>query len=239
MTKSNFLGGLFLSSRILKGMFTSIFVNCYAASFSLHVWFEVCSFGHNLFGWYKTTVNSKLPLPSLNGERYRVLWLLIWRLLSYNSWAIILMTTGIPCIGCIHIYVAHSNLCPKHALQQPWSPRTNSSRTMKATAASLAPYHLNITSACATTNLLPMALHTMCTLPSTFLDPPLMWYHLPSFFYPSSLPLTPEVTSIADNATSYVPSTYVEAYHSKHALDFDPYDFQEDAWMQGRAGSAV
>jgi len=38
---------LFLSSRILKSMFTSIFVNCQAVSFSLHVWFGVCSFfGH-------------------------------------------------------------------------------------------------------------------------------------------------------------------------------------------------
>ena len=27
-----------------------------------------------LFGWYKSMVNSKLPLPSLNRERYRVLW---------------------------------------------------------------------------------------------------------------------------------------------------------------------
>jgi len=28
MTKSNFLGGLFLNSRVLKGTFVSIFVNC-------------------------------------------------------------------------------------------------------------------------------------------------------------------------------------------------------------------
>ena len=28
MTKSDFFGGLFLSSRALKGMFASIFVNC-------------------------------------------------------------------------------------------------------------------------------------------------------------------------------------------------------------------
>jgi len=49
MTKSNFFGGLFLSSCILKGMFASIFVNCLAVSFSLHAWFGVCSFfGHYL-----------------------------------------------------------------------------------------------------------------------------------------------------------------------------------------------
>jgi len=28
MTKSDFFGGLFLSSRVLKGTFVSIFVNC-------------------------------------------------------------------------------------------------------------------------------------------------------------------------------------------------------------------
>jgi len=28
MTKSDFFGGLFLSSRVLKGTFASIFVNC-------------------------------------------------------------------------------------------------------------------------------------------------------------------------------------------------------------------
>ena len=28
MTKSDFFGGLFLSSRVLNGMFASVFVNC-------------------------------------------------------------------------------------------------------------------------------------------------------------------------------------------------------------------
>jgi len=42
--KSDFFSGLFLSSRVLKGMFMSTFVNCYAVSFSLHAWFGVCSF---------------------------------------------------------------------------------------------------------------------------------------------------------------------------------------------------
>ena len=56
----------------------------------------------------------------------------------------------------------------------------------------------------------------MCTPPSTFLDLPLTWYHFPIFFHPSSLSLIPEVTSIADNATGYVPSTYVEALLNMH-----------------------
>jgi len=43
MTNSDFFGGLFLSSLILKGMFASIFVNYFAVSFSLHAWFGVCS----------------------------------------------------------------------------------------------------------------------------------------------------------------------------------------------------
>ena len=38
---SNFFSGLFLSSRILKGTFASIFVNCQAVSFSPHAWFRV------------------------------------------------------------------------------------------------------------------------------------------------------------------------------------------------------
>jgi len=37
MTQSNFLCGLFLSSGVLD-TFVSIFVNCQAVSFSLHVW---------------------------------------------------------------------------------------------------------------------------------------------------------------------------------------------------------
>jgi len=36
MTKSYVFGGLFLSSHVLKGTFASIYVNCQAASFSLH-----------------------------------------------------------------------------------------------------------------------------------------------------------------------------------------------------------
>jgi len=47
MMKSDFFDSLFLSSRVLKGTFASIFVNCQAVSFSLHTWFGVCSFfGH-------------------------------------------------------------------------------------------------------------------------------------------------------------------------------------------------
>jgi len=49
MMKSDFFGGLFLSSRVLKGTFASIFVNCLAVSFSLHAWSGVCSF----FGHYR------------------------------------------------------------------------------------------------------------------------------------------------------------------------------------------
>ena len=37
MTKSDFFGGLFLSSRVLKGTFASIFVNCQAVSLSLRM----------------------------------------------------------------------------------------------------------------------------------------------------------------------------------------------------------
>ena len=49
MAKSDFFDGLFLSSRILKGMFASIFVNCQAVSFPPYAWFGVCSFfGHYL-----------------------------------------------------------------------------------------------------------------------------------------------------------------------------------------------
>jgi len=44
MTKSDFFGGLLLSSHVLKGTFASIFMNCQAVSFSLHAWFGVCSF---------------------------------------------------------------------------------------------------------------------------------------------------------------------------------------------------
>jgi len=44
MTKSDFFGGLLLSSRVLKGTFASIFMNCQALSFSLHAWLGVCSF---------------------------------------------------------------------------------------------------------------------------------------------------------------------------------------------------
>jgi len=36
-------GGLFLSSCVLKGTFTSIFVNYQAVSFFLHAWFGVGS----------------------------------------------------------------------------------------------------------------------------------------------------------------------------------------------------
>ena len=39
MTKSDFFSCLFLSSRVLKGTFTGIFVNCQAVSFSMHAWF--------------------------------------------------------------------------------------------------------------------------------------------------------------------------------------------------------
>jgi len=39
MTKSDFFGGLFLSSHILKGAIASILVNCWAVSFYLHAWF--------------------------------------------------------------------------------------------------------------------------------------------------------------------------------------------------------
>jgi len=42
MTKSDFYGGLFLSSSVLKGTFASIFVNCQAVSFPLYAWFGVC-----------------------------------------------------------------------------------------------------------------------------------------------------------------------------------------------------
>jgi len=49
MAKSDFFGGLFLSSRVLKGTFASIFVKYH--SLSLHAWFGVCSFfGHYLGG---------------------------------------------------------------------------------------------------------------------------------------------------------------------------------------------
>jgi len=48
MTKSDFFGGLFLSSCVLNGIFASVFVNCWAVSFPLHAWFGVCSF----FGRY-------------------------------------------------------------------------------------------------------------------------------------------------------------------------------------------
>jgi len=44
MMKANLFGGLLLSSRVLKGTFVSIFMNCQAVSFSLHAWFGVCSF---------------------------------------------------------------------------------------------------------------------------------------------------------------------------------------------------
>jgi len=43
-TKSDFFGSLFLSSRVLKSTFASIFMNCQAVSFSLHAWLGVCSF---------------------------------------------------------------------------------------------------------------------------------------------------------------------------------------------------
>jgi len=89
---------------------------------------------------------------------------------------------------------------------------------MKATAASLVPYHLNITSACATTNLLPTALHTMCTPLSIFLDLPLTWYHFPSFFHPSSVPLT----STADNMLLATYRAHMLKL-VKHARDFAPY----------------
>ena len=44
MTKSDFFGGLLLSSHVLKGTFAGILMNCQAVSFSLHAWLGVCSF---------------------------------------------------------------------------------------------------------------------------------------------------------------------------------------------------
>jgi len=58
---------------------------------------------------------------------------LIGRLLSYNSWAITLITTGISCTGCIHIY---SPKCTLHAATVVPERKT---ATMKDTAASMAP----------------------------------------------------------------------------------------------------
>jgi len=42
--KIRLFGGLLLSSRILKGTFASILMNCQAVPFSLHAWLGVCSF---------------------------------------------------------------------------------------------------------------------------------------------------------------------------------------------------
>ena len=44
MTKSDFFGGLFVNSCVLKGMFANIFVNYQAVSFFLHAWYGICSF---------------------------------------------------------------------------------------------------------------------------------------------------------------------------------------------------
>jgi len=62
MTKSDFFSGLFLNSRVLKGTFISIVMNCQAVSFSLHAWLGVCSF----LAIIQVIHNSKFPLPSLN-----------------------------------------------------------------------------------------------------------------------------------------------------------------------------
>jgi len=69
MMKSDFLSDLFLNSHLLKGMFTSTFVNCYSISM---LGLGVYSFFGHYVGNTITMVNSKFPLPSLNIEHYCV-----------------------------------------------------------------------------------------------------------------------------------------------------------------------
>ena len=120
---------------------------------------------HMLQGWSELTTTQEM----------------IWRLLSYmyNSWAIILMTTVISCTGCIHIYIAHSNLFPEHTLQQPVVPKNKQQQDNESHRSKLGSiplkYHQCLCHYKFASYGLAQYVHPPFNIPRS----PLTWYHFP------------------------------------------------------------
>jgi len=74
IAESDFFDGLFLRSCILRGKFTSIFVNWQVVSIDLHVCFGVLQLLWPSSCWYISVVNLKFLWPPLNTKCYHVLW---------------------------------------------------------------------------------------------------------------------------------------------------------------------